>query len=175
MSSGRKDVRTRRVTYAVTRRGAVEALIVPVDAGERLLTVSQPDRAWDAWEALGGFDEAFRPLWFEDVDFCRRLRNMEFSVRYEPGAVALHRGGHSIRKLGGECRNIYWYASLLMYASKHYHPVTRGAVCMSVGAGAILRAVAGVWTERSLKPASVFGRVLGMALACLVSSRALGK
>jgi antitoxin (DNA-binding transcriptional repressor) of toxin-antitoxin stability system len=47
-----KDVRTRRVTYAVTRRGAVEALIVPVDAGERLLSAPQPDRAWDAWEAL---------------------------------------------------------------------------------------------------------------------------
>jgi antitoxin (DNA-binding transcriptional repressor) of toxin-antitoxin stability system len=47
-----KDVRTRHVTYAVTRRGAVEALIVPVDAGERLLTAPRPDGAWDAWEAL---------------------------------------------------------------------------------------------------------------------------
>jgi antitoxin (DNA-binding transcriptional repressor) of toxin-antitoxin stability system len=46
-----KDVRTRRVTYAVTRRGAVEALIVPVDAGERLLTAPQ-DSAWEAWHAL---------------------------------------------------------------------------------------------------------------------------
>ncbi len=24
------------------------------------------------WEELGGFDEGFFPLWFEDVDFCRR-------------------------------------------------------------------------------------------------------
>lgn len=47
-----RDVRTRQITYAVTRRGAVEALIVPVDVGERLLTVSQQDRAWDAWDAL---------------------------------------------------------------------------------------------------------------------------
>ncbi len=47
-----KDVRTRRVTYAVTRRGAVEALIVPVDAGERLLGVSQQNGAWEAWNAL---------------------------------------------------------------------------------------------------------------------------
>jgi len=44
-----KDVRTRRVTYAVTRRGSVEALIVP---GERLLTAPPHDSAWDAWEAL---------------------------------------------------------------------------------------------------------------------------
>jgi hypothetical protein len=47
-----KDVRTRRVTYAVTRRGAVEALIVPVDAGERLLAAPQRDSAWEAWHAL---------------------------------------------------------------------------------------------------------------------------
>ena len=47
-----KDVRTRRVTYAVTRRGSVEALIVPVDAGERLLTAPPQDSAWDAWDAL---------------------------------------------------------------------------------------------------------------------------
>jgi len=30
----------------------VEALIVPVDAGERLLATPQEDRAWDAWDAL---------------------------------------------------------------------------------------------------------------------------
>ena len=27
------------------------------------------------WEELGGFDEGFFPLWFEDVDFCRRAIN----------------------------------------------------------------------------------------------------
>src|SRR3990172_9168390 len=27
-----------------------------------------------AWDAVGGFDESFHPLWFEDVDLCRRLR-----------------------------------------------------------------------------------------------------
>ncbi len=47
-----RDVRTRRVTYAVTRRGAVEALIVPVDAGERLLRAPQQDSAWEAWDVL---------------------------------------------------------------------------------------------------------------------------
>ncbi len=56
-----KDVRTRRVTYAVTRRGAVEALIVPVDAGERLLATPQQDRAWDAWDALATALASERP------------------------------------------------------------------------------------------------------------------
>jgi antitoxin (DNA-binding transcriptional repressor) of toxin-antitoxin stability system len=46
------DVKRRRVTYAVTKHGVVEALIVPADAGERLLDQPDLDSAWDAWEAL---------------------------------------------------------------------------------------------------------------------------
>jgi antitoxin (DNA-binding transcriptional repressor) of toxin-antitoxin stability system len=47
-----EDVKSRRVSYAVTKRGTVEALIVPVDAGERLLGQPNLDSAWDAWQAL---------------------------------------------------------------------------------------------------------------------------
>ena len=40
-------------------------------------TVEQPAGAFfmvrrAVWEELGGFDEGFFPLWFEDVDFCRQ-------------------------------------------------------------------------------------------------------
>jgi antitoxin (DNA-binding transcriptional repressor) of toxin-antitoxin stability system len=45
-----EDVRNRRVTYAVTKHGAVEALIVSADAGERPLP--EADTAWEAWDAL---------------------------------------------------------------------------------------------------------------------------
>ncbi len=47
-----EDVKSRRVTYAVTKHGAVEALIVPVDAGECLLARPEADSAWEAWDAL---------------------------------------------------------------------------------------------------------------------------
>lgn len=46
------DVKGRRVSYAVTKRGRVEALIVPSDAGERLLKQRNGDNAWDAWQSL---------------------------------------------------------------------------------------------------------------------------
>jgi antitoxin (DNA-binding transcriptional repressor) of toxin-antitoxin stability system len=46
------DVKGRRVSYAVTKRGRIEALIVPSDAGERLLNQSDGDNAWDAWQVL---------------------------------------------------------------------------------------------------------------------------
>ncbi len=47
-----EDVKRRRVTYAVTKHGTVEALIVPVDAGERLLDDPNLDNAWETWQAL---------------------------------------------------------------------------------------------------------------------------
>lgn len=46
------EVKARRVSYAVTKRGRVEALIVPSDAGERLLNQPDGDNAWDAWQML---------------------------------------------------------------------------------------------------------------------------
>ena len=46
------DVKRRRVTYAVTKHGTVEALIVPVDVGERLLAQPNLDSAWETWQAL---------------------------------------------------------------------------------------------------------------------------
>jgi antitoxin (DNA-binding transcriptional repressor) of toxin-antitoxin stability system len=49
-----EDVKRRRVTYAVTKYGTVEALIVPVDAGERLVGQPNIDSAWEAWQTLVG-------------------------------------------------------------------------------------------------------------------------
>jgi antitoxin (DNA-binding transcriptional repressor) of toxin-antitoxin stability system len=47
-----EDVKGRRVAYAVTKRGRVEALIVPSDAGERLLHHNNDDNAWDDWQRV---------------------------------------------------------------------------------------------------------------------------
>ena len=42
------------------------------------------------WEQLGGLDEAFVGGQFEDVDFCRRVREAGYKVIYQPRAVAYH-------------------------------------------------------------------------------------
>src|SRR5579862_2771668 len=49
--------------------------------------VEQPAGAFlmfprSVWQQLGGFDERFWPVWFEDVDFCARLRSAGFVARY---------------------------------------------------------------------------------------------
>ena len=42
------------------------------------------------WGRLGGFDEAFKPAYYEDSDYCARLWEHGLRVVYEPDAVVLH-------------------------------------------------------------------------------------
>jgi GT2 family glycosyltransferase len=132
--------------------------------------VEQPAGAFlmvrrDAWEALGGFDEGFHPLWFEDVDFLKRAVERGYRVVYVPRASAMHSGGHAARKISQESRAIYWYASLLRYIAKHFPPLERRAVCAAMVAGCALRMLVGVFLERNLDPFRVYSKVIW--LACL--------
>jgi GT2 family glycosyltransferase len=47
------------------------------------------------WRRIGPFDEAYRPVYFEEVDFCVRVRRARMRVVYEPASVALHSEGAS--------------------------------------------------------------------------------
>jgi N-acetylglucosaminyl-diphospho-decaprenol L-rhamnosyltransferase len=119
-----------------------------------------------AWQQLGGFDEQFWPIWFEDVDFCARLRSAGFSVRYQPAARAFHQGGHSLGIIPLEIKEKYWYGSLLKYAAKHYQPIAFAMVCLSVAVGAVGR---GIWSfpRRGLRVFKVYGSVVRLSFAHL--------
>jgi GT2 family glycosyltransferase len=130
--------------------------------------VEQPAGAFlmirrQVWEDLGGLDEQFYPIWFEDVDFCKRVRDHGYRVCYEPGAVAAHRGGHSIQKILLENREFYWYGSLLKYAFKHFHSGYSRVLCLAVLVGSLLRMAMAIVLQGSLKPVLVYGRVMGLA------------
>jgi hypothetical protein len=116
-----------------------------------------------AWERVGGFDERFWPIWFEDVDFCTKLKHEGFRVRYEPAAVARHTGAHSIGTLSLEIRERYWYGSLLEYAGKYYRPIAFRAICLAVVAGAVFRAGRGC-ARGGLKAFRVYGAVCRLAI-----------
>jgi GT2 family glycosyltransferase len=119
------------------------------------------------WEELGGLDESYHPLWFEDVDFCRRIYDAGWLLFYEPQAVAKHTGGHSISRLAVEKKRFYWYRSLLRYSFKFFR---RGAylfVCLAVVAGSVLRGVAESAIEKSFKPAAGYLAVLRLAVRSL--------
>lgn len=97
-----------------------------------------------AWESVGGFDEGFFPVWFEDVDFCCCLRKAGWTIMYEPGAVFDHGAAHSVSQISfGEHQQI-WYSHLRRYFAKHH---SRGQ-CLILRAalvtGLLLRAGLGV-------------------------------
>ena len=108
--------------------------------------VEQPAGAFlmlrrDALEELGGLDEGFHPLWFEDADLCRRLRDAGYALRYSPGAKATHAGAHSVRELSLQARLEAWYGGLLRYAEKHFSHGAYRRVRIAVLVGLLLRKV----------------------------------
>jgi GT2 family glycosyltransferase len=117
----------------------------------------------EVWELVGGFDESFYPLWFEDVDFCKRLEAKGYYLYYDPQVTAVHQGGHSIRKITFEKREVYWYGNLLRYGFKHFTTWAARCLCLAVIAGSMLRAAAGIVAGRSFTPLRVYGRVIGLA------------
>jgi GT2 family glycosyltransferase len=130
--------------------------------------VEQPAAAFfmfrrESWRHLGGWDEGFWPIWFEDVDFCARLKDSGLAVVFQPLAVTKHTGGHSIHGLPLELREKYWYGSLLRYAAKHYPFAGFTGVCWAVAAGSIVRAVRGL-PQHGFKAIVVYAGVFRQAV-----------
>jgi len=96
----------------------------------------------DAFERIGGFDERFFPLWFEDVDFCLRLRQAGYRIVYEPAASALHLGAHSLRTVEPGFQQAAWYGNLLRFAEKHFSPTETRMLRAAAALGLALRGVA---------------------------------
>jgi len=116
------------------------------------------------WEAVGGFDERFWPVWFEDVDFCARIKSAGFRTYYHPSAMAKHSGSHAVGRLQLENRERYWYGSLLRYAAKHYRLSAFRTTCAAVVVGAVVRAVGG-FPRDGFKAFAVYGGIVGLALS----------
>src|SRR5579872_14925 len=123
------------------------------------------------WRELGGFDEQFHPVWFEDVDFCKRALSLSQNarIRYLPSVSARHQGGKSISHLDWESRQRFWYGSLLRYASKHFRTREFRGVCAAVLLAAAGRALTGMFQRRSVKPFKVFGGLCSLTVKCLVA------
>jgi GT2 family glycosyltransferase len=138
--------------------------------------VDQPAGAFlmisrQVWRALGGFDERFEPLWFEDVDFCKRTAAGKHRIRYVPAAVAKHGGGHSAAQLPNRAKEAYWYGNLLRYAAKHFRPRDLQMVSAAVMLGSCFRTTRGIIRWRSLEPLLVYSKVFRLAAKFLVSGR----
>jgi N-acetylglucosaminyl-diphospho-decaprenol L-rhamnosyltransferase len=141
--------------------------------------VEQPAGAFlmfrrEVWDALGGMDESFHPVWFEDVDFCRRAAAAGYRIEYLPSVTAEHVGAHSLSQVPVGCRAIYWCASLLQYGSKHFRPFAYRGICLAVLLTSLPRAVAGMIRTRSTSPITSCIKIVGSAGRRLVSAQRSG-
>ncbi len=71
-----------------------------------------------ALTALGGFDAAFRPVYYEDVDLCYRARAAGWGVVYHPAAVGLHRTSVSLDP-ASETYFRFFHANRVRFVLKH--------------------------------------------------------
>jgi N-acetylglucosaminyl-diphospho-decaprenol L-rhamnosyltransferase len=117
-----------------------------------------------AFDAVGGLDERFFPVWFEDVDFCKRLRDRGWDVFYVPGAVFRHIGGVSVRGLGRARQKRMFYRNLERYVRKHHGRSGLAAVKTMLVAGMGLR-VAGSALRADRDGVHAFGGVLAGSLS----------
>jgi N-acetylglucosaminyl-diphospho-decaprenol L-rhamnosyltransferase len=100
------------------------------------------------FEKIGGFDEQFFPVWFEDVDLCKRLLDQDARVFYCPEARFHHGGAHSVGQLSFGDKQGFWYANMLRYAQKHF---SRGQVLLlrvAIVKGMLLRSIGALFGAR---------------------------
>jgi GT2 family glycosyltransferase len=112
----------------------------------------------DAFDEAGGFDERFYPAWYEDVDFCRRLKTKGWDIYFAPKAEFVHEGGYSAQAMGTESFVRSYYGNQVRYAQKHFGKFGSAAVRLSIAAGMIGRMIG------RPKRASSYGKVLIGAL-----------
>jgi hypothetical protein len=91
---------------------------------------------------------------------------------YAPDVKARHTGGASVGSLPPSHRELYWYVSLLRYASKHYGALNFRLVSAAVALGSVLRASVGLMRGRGFEPALTYAKVIQVAGGCLLSGAA---
>jgi GT2 family glycosyltransferase len=96
----------------------------------------------EAWDSIGGMDTQFAPVWFEDVDLCKRLLDSGRKIVYCPTAKFRHSGAHSVGKLSFADKQLFWYTNMLRYARKHLSATKVLILRIGIIKGMVLRMLA---------------------------------
>src|SRR5271157_4139782 len=102
----------------------------------------------NVWESIGGFDESFYPVWFEDVDLCKRLLEYGTKIVYCPTAHFRHSGAHSVSQLSLREKQVFWYGNMLGYARKHFSGGQVRMLRAGIVTGMLLRSLAALFGSR---------------------------
>ncbi len=93
----------------------------------------------ETYRAAGGFDPAFHPAWFEDVDLAARLKAGGRPLFYWPSATFRHALGGTVGQLGYG-RFLWTYQrNLVRYLGKHHGAATVALARLLLPAGLLLR------------------------------------
>jgi GT2 family glycosyltransferase len=117
----------------------VEVLRVEQVAAAAMLIRREP------YKGTPMFDERFYPAWYEDVDFCRRLKHDDWEVYFAPHAKFDHSGGYSARTMGNPAFLYAYYRNQIRYAKKWFEWYEVVVVRASLVAGMIGRMVMRPW------------------------------
>jgi N-acetylglucosaminyl-diphospho-decaprenol L-rhamnosyltransferase len=98
-----------------------------------------------AWNSVQGMDAAFYPVWFEDVDLCKRLLDEGASIIYCPGARFHHSGAHSVGQLDFCYKQMLWYQNMVRYARKHFPAMQVMILRVAIFKGMVLRMIASLF------------------------------
>lgn len=90
----------------------------------------------------GPLDESFHPAWFDDVDYCRRLRGAGYRFLVTPDATGIHAGGASLEAMHRGEFAVVWYGNMHRYARKWLTPRGAAAIRWAIVAGMAVRIVA---------------------------------
>jgi GT2 family glycosyltransferase len=121
------------ITARAPERHSGEAQIVGQPAAAAMMIRRE------AFDDVGGFDESFFPAWYEDVDFCFRLRSAGWEIYFAPRARFIHAGGYSAKALGPKAFAAAFYRNQLRYAQKHFGRGATAAVRTSMVIGMTAR------------------------------------
>jgi GT2 family glycosyltransferase len=114
-------------------RARDEAFDVEQPAAAALLVRRAP------FESVGGFDPAFTPAWFEDVDLCAKLLGRGGRIRYVPSARATHVGGVTMDALPWRDFRPLYVRNQFRYLARHAALPIRTAAWAATLLGAALR------------------------------------
>lgn len=94
--------------------------------------------------SLGGFDENYF-IYFEDIDYCKKLKEIGYKLIFENKAVISHIGHGSF---GGSRKETYYLDSLFYWWKKHY--MKRGWIVVKIFLiyGYIMRVI--YWSIKNL-------------------------
>jgi GT2 family glycosyltransferase len=70
------------------------------------------------WQQIGGLDERFF-FFFEETDFCLRVREQGWEVLHLPSVQVCHEQGKSARQWSAAARIEYWRSRYAYFAKNH--------------------------------------------------------